>query len=174
MDTDFAQQLQQARIGDELVLCTETRDEVAAACLHMSAQAKYRLDIVSRDLEPAIFDTADYYNVVKELAMRNPKARIRILIRNSERIIKYGHRLVELSRRLSSYIDIGLQGKGFREFNEAWLIVDDRGWVRRPLADLFKGECHFNAPRMVQERTRQFNEMWDASVEDPNLRHLYL
>ena len=174
MNTDFEQQLLQAQLGDDLLLRTEERDEVAAACLHMTAQAKFRLDIVSRDLEPALFDNADYYNAVKQLAMHNSKSRIRILIQNSEHISKYGHRLVELSRRLSSYIDIRLQGKDFKEFNQAWLIVDDRGWIRRPLADRFKGECHFNSPREIQERSKQFNEMWDASVEDPNLRHLHL
>jgi formate-dependent nitrite reductase cytochrome c552 subunit len=174
MDTEFEQQLRQAHLGDDIVLRTGERDELAAAYLRMSSQAKFRLDIVSRDLEPAIFDNADYYNAVKQLAMHNPRSRIRILIQNSEHIVKYGHRLIELSRRLSSYIDIRLQGKDFREFNEAWLIIDDCGWIRRPLADRFKGECYFNSPREVQERTKQFNEMWDASVEDPNLRRLHL
>jgi hypothetical protein len=174
MDTDFEQQLQQARLGDNLVLRTEERDEVATVYLHMTSQAKFRLDIVSRDLEPAIFDNADYFNAAKQLAMYSSKSKIRILIQNSDRIVKYGHRLVELSRRLSSHIDIRLQSKDFKEFNEAWLIVDERGWVRRPLADRFKGECHFSAPREVQERSKQFNEMWDASTEDPNLRRLHL
>lgn len=174
MNTDFEQKLLQAQLGDDLLLVTEDRDEVAAACLHMTAQAKFRLDIVSRDLEPALFDNEDYYNAVKQLAKRNSKSRIRILIQNSEHIFKYGHRLIELQRRLSSYINIRLQDKEFKEFNQAWLIVDDRGWIRRPLADRFKGECYFNAPREVQERSMQFNAMWDASVDDPNLRRLHL
>lgn len=174
MNTDFEQRLLQARLGDDLMLRTEDRDEVAAAYLHMTTQAKFRLDIVSRDLEPAVFDNVDFYSAVKQLAMHNPKSRIRILIQNSEHISKYGHRLVELQQRLSSYIKIRLLGKEFKEFNQAWLIVDDRGWIRRPLADRFKGECYLNAPREVQERSKQFNDMWDVSVEDPNLRRLHL
>lgn len=174
MDTDFEQQLQQARLGDDRVLQTEERSEVAAACLHMTRQAKFRLDIVSRDLEPRIFDNADYYEAVKQLAMNNTRSKIRILIQNSEHIAKYGHRLVELSQRLSSFIEIRLQGRDFKEFNEAWLIADDCGWIRRPLSDRFKGECHFNAPRENQERSKQFTAMWDASIEDPNLRRLHL
>lgn len=174
MDADLAQQLQQACLGDELMLRVEKRNEVILACQQMSSQAKFRLDIVSRDLEPAVFDNENYYNAVKQLARRSSKSKIRILIQNSEHIIKYGHCLIELSRRLSSYIDIRLQGEDFREFNEAWLIADDCGWIRRPLADRFKGECHFNSPREVQERSKQFSLMWDKSVGDPNLRRLHL
>lgn len=174
MNTDFEQQLMLAKLGNDLVLRTEERDEVAAVCLHMATQARFRLDIVSRDLEPALYDNEDFYNAVKLLAMRSSKSRIRILIQNSEHISKYGHRLVELCRRLSSYISIRLQGKDFKEFNQAWMIVDDCGWMRRPLADRFKGECYFNFPREVQERSKQFNDMWDASTEDPNLRRLHL
>lgn len=174
MDTDFEQRLLHASLGDELVLQMEERDEVAAAYLHMIRQAKFRLDIVSRDLEPAILDNVDYYEAVKQLAMNNSRSKIRILIQNSEHIGKYGHRLIELSQRLSSFIEIRLQGRDFKEFNEAWLIADDRGWIRRPLSDRFKGECHFNAPRENQERSKQFTSMWDASIEDPNLRRLHL
>lgn len=174
MHTDFEQALQQARLGDDVVLYSEARDEAAAACLHMALPATFRLDVISRDLEPAIFDNEDFYHAVKQLAMRSPKSKVRILIQNSEHIVKHGHRLVELSQRLSSHIDIHLQGRDFREFNEAWLIVDDRGWAKLPRTDSFKGEFHFNAPREVRERSKEFNTMWDVSIEDPNLRRLYL
>lgn len=174
MNADFEQQLSQVCLGDELTLRLEERDDLISACQKISSQAKFRLYIVSRDLEPAVFDNECYCNAVKQLAMRSQKSTIRILIQNSEHMIKNGHCLIELSQRLSSYIDIRIQGPDFREFNEAWLIADNCGLIRRPLADHFKGKCHFNSPREVQERSKQFSLMWDNSVADPNLRRLHL
>ncbi|WP_126455260.1 histone acetyltransferase HPA2 [Sulfuriflexus mobilis] len=174
MENSFNTRIQDAQLGHDLVLHTGNRDEVATACLHLARQARFSLNLISRDLEPAIYDNNDFAEAIRQLAMRSAKSRVRILIQDSQRVVKYGHRLVELSRRLSSYIDIRLQGREHKEFNEAWLIADHHGWLRRPQSDGFRGECHFNAPREVQERLKQFDMMWDTSTDDPNLRRLHL
>lgn len=174
MSKDFEQQLQHAQLGKELSLQAKDRNDVLLACQKITEQTRFRLDIVSRDLDPSIFDNEDYCEAVKQLATRSAKSKIRILIQSSDHIIKHGHCLIQLSRRLSSYIDIRLQGEDYGEFNEAWLLADNCGWIRRPLSGGFTAECHFDSPREVLERSKQFSLMWDKSVADPNLRRLHI
>ena len=174
MTDDINTIIQHSKIGDAQTLSLKNVDENRIASLSLAEQAHYKLDIICRDLDHALYDNDDFYNAVKKLATRSPKAKIRILIQNSDKIVKQGHRLLGLARKLSSYIEIRLQSKRFKEFNEAWLIVDDKAWLRRPLADRYNAELHFSAARQLRDISQQFNDMWYEAEPDPNLRQLSL
>jgi len=174
METHLEHELATATIGEPLTLQLIERDENRLVCSMLAEQARTTLDIVSPDLDKAVFDTAEFNEAVKTLATSSRKARIRILIRDSEKVIKQGHRLLELARRISSYIEVRVQGKPFKDFNESWLIVDAKAWVRRPYADRYEAEVDFSAARKLREVLQDFDAMWNEGVHDPNLRRLNL
>ena len=171
---DSLSKLQQAELGQHETIKLHNRDEVVLASMRLVSQAKRTLDITSRDLDPEIYDNDEFVTAVKNLATRSRLSKIRILIQDSSKIVNHGHKLIDLAHRLSSFIEIRLQGKHFNEYNEAWLIVDESAWLRRPVSDRFEGECDFYTPRLIQERLIAFNEMWTAGEPDPNLRRLHL
>lgn len=174
MTNDLDQQLKEYRIADEKTLLLTSAEENCAASVALATQARYSIDIVCRDLEHHLYDNDAFYSAVKKLATSSPKARIRILIQTSDKAIKQGHRLVELARKLSSFIKIRIQGKRFREFNEAWLIVDGKAWIRRSRADSYNAEVNYSAARQLRDTLQQFDTMWNEAVDDPNLRQLSL
>jgi len=174
MTENINHMFEQYKVGDDKVLTLATAEQNRDASIALVNQARYTLYIVSRELDHKLYDNDGFYNTVKQLATSNPKAKIRILIQNSDKAVKQGHRLIDLSRKLSSFITIRLQGKHFKEFNEAWLIVDSKAWIRRAHADKYSSDVDYSAAQQLREIEKTFTNMWDESIDDPNLRRLSL
>lgn len=164
--------LNDSKIGDITELQLHNAEQNQLASVALTKQARRYLDIVSHNLDRKIYDNEEFSDAVKVLATSNPKAKIRLLIHDSETIVKQGHRLIELARRLSSYIEIRIQGKRFKEFNEAWLIVDSKAWIQRPFSDTYVANIDYSAARQLKETSKIFDDMWNEASNDPNLRRL--
>lgn len=174
MNDELNNTLSNSEVGESVSLKLDDAEQNRVASAALVKQARYTLDVVSRDLDHAIYDNEEFKTSVKDLATSGPKAKIRLLIQDSEKAVKQGHRLVDLACRLSSFIDIRIQGKRFKEFNEAWLIVDAKAWVRRPFAEKYNAEINFSSSRKLRETSKTFDVMWNEASHDPNLRRLSL
>jgi hypothetical protein len=145
--------------------------QVAAALV---AQAVRTLEIFSRDLEAEIYAQTEFLAGFKALALRSQHVRIRILLQDPARVLRDGHRLVELARRLSSFIEIRRPSHDYREYNEAFMIVDGTGLLHRRLADRFEGSASFKQPLRARELNNFFDEVWQRSAPHPELQRLHL
>ena len=109
--------------SDELVHVT-TRDDCQAISLALARQAKHSLTIFSYDLEPSLYNSPAFYDAARNVIGSDPNAIIRILVYDISRTINRGHRLLDLSQRLSSRVQIR---KLPRKYHHAFLIADDVG-----------------------------------------------
>lgn len=146
--------------------------EVRAAATSMVRQARRTLDLVSRNLDAAVYDDAEFLEATKQLVLRSGRTQMRILVQDATPAVTRGHRLLELTRRLSSYMDIRVPGRQHANYNSAFLIVDRMGTIFRPLADRYDGVVCFRNPREAGELSELFEEMWALADTDPNLRAL--
>ena len=55
-----------------------------------------------------------------------------------------------------------------------FLIADDRGLFVRPELDQQSGSTLYNDPARVRQRHTQFDQAWDTSITDPDLRSFLL
>lgn len=149
-------------------------DALRLAALRMAEQAQHTLKITSRDLDPSLYDNEPFLEAIKNLTLRSRRARLYVLVNNTERAIKNGHRLIELYQRLSTFIEIRVQATRFHDYNQAVLIADETGYIRRRMSDRYEAEADFDAPRIAREMNKEFDEMWAESVTDPNLRRLHI
>ena len=141
--------------------------------ISLTRQAMRSVDIFSRDLDKKIYDNRDFLDAIQNLAV-NHHGVIRILVKNSSHAVKYGHRLIPLSQRLTSFIEIRKVADDFKEYNEAFLIVDETGYVHRKQADRFEGFARFSAAKEAANLLVFFNEVWRNSTPDSDLRRIYL
>ena len=111
---------------------------------------------------------------MRQLALRSRHSRIRVLVKDSHRAVKDGHRLVELARHLSSFIEIRKAHEDARDAAEAFLIADGIGTLHRTLASRFEGTVNFRAPLHARRLAQWFTEVWERSAPDPELRRLHL
>ena len=159
---------------DSPTIVIESSEECRLAALSMLRQAASSIDIVSRHLDPKMYDNRDFCEAVSQLIVGSQRARVRVLLRHTDAIAKRGHRLVTLSQRLSSFIEMRVPAKEFDEYNAAFLIVDTAGVIYRTHSDRFEGTANFNDARAAQDLGRQFEEMWQTAVPDVNLRRSHL
>lgn len=152
----------------------DTVDQIRDLVLAMAQQASRTLDIYSRDLDPRIYDTPGFADAAGRVAAGGKYSRVRILLLDEDPIVKHGHRLLELARRLSSYIEIRRIHEDYKHYNNAYLVADGRGYCYRELSDRFESVCNFNDLPRSRELTDQFNEVWEHSPPASALRRLYL
>ncbi|HEX7047171.1 MAG TPA: hypothetical protein VF275_06340 [Gammaproteobacteria bacterium] len=152
----------------DLATVADNRD----AALEIAQLARRQLSIFSRDLEPSVFDTPEFLDAVKNLALSGSKASVRILLIDATRATKDGHRLVELARRLSSYIEIRKPHRDYLDMSEAFMIADERGLLYRKLATRWEGIVDPHDPMQARDKLKLFNDIWQRSHSDPETRQL--
>lgn len=149
-------------------------ESVRSAVFELAGGAHRTLDVLSRELDPRLYDQAEFLAVVRQLAIRSRFVRIRALVRDSESLVRNDHRFLELARRLSSYVELRRLGEEDRQFNEAFLVVDERAYLHQRVSDLYEAELNDNNPLKAKELTKLFEDLWARADLDPNLRRLHL
>ena len=142
--------------------------------LAMLQQTRRDIAILSRQMDGRLYNTSEFMQAMSQLASQHPRSKIRILIKNVEPLIKYGHRIIELSRRLSSAIGVRVIHEDYREYNEAFMVFDERGIIKRRYADRYEGIANFDDPKQARELLSFFDEVWNISEPDPNIRRLHI
>lgn len=168
-----SESFQDFRLGEtrELV-AVDTSDALRSAVLSLARQARQGIAIVSRHLDPALYDTAEFADALKALALSSPRAQVRAIVQDVAPIVRDGHHLVALAQRLPSFIHLRVPGPPYRDFNQAFLVADDAGYVQRDLADRYEAAVCFHAPLVARDLLRQFEAIWASAEPDPNLRAL--
>src|SRR3569833_72910 len=126
-------------------LSLETSEDNRAAAQRLVQQARRSLDIYSRDLDKAIYDAPTFLDAVRALALNAKQGAVRILVNVSSRAVIYGHRLIPLCQRLTSFIEIRRPPEEYRDYKEAFMVVDRLGYLQRKLADRYEGTAYINA-----------------------------
>ncbi len=148
--------------------------ELGRLTVEMVGGAQHQVDIASRSLAPAVYNTQELLDAVKKLVLSG-RGRVRILVLDPASVISQGnHRLVDLAMRLSSYMEIRRPGPDHAEFNEAMLIVDGLGIIHRKFADRYEGIANFGAPRKAALLTESFEALWQNAETVPYFRRLML
>jgi hypothetical protein len=147
-----------------------TLDEVRTASVTVAATARRNLSIYTPDLEPQIYDTHAFLEVVKRLVLARSYARVRVLIGEPTRTIREGNRFLAMGRRLTSYIDLRNVHIDYRNYASAFLIADDRALVYRLQSSRWDGIVELNDTAVARKYLSYFDEVWQASEPEPEVR----
>lgn len=151
-----------------------TAGQARALLLPLIQQARRSLCLYTPDLEPWLYNHNLVQDSCRAFLLGHPQNRLRILLRDSARAVRDGHRLLTLSRRLSSNLHIRKLHPEYPAEEVAFLLADDRGLLLRPELDQYSGYALYNDPGRTRLRQAQFDNAWDSSVLDPDLRSFLL
>ena len=151
-----------------------TKQEARAAVVAVTSRANRSLAILTPDLEPEIYDHDDFLETLKRFILARSFARVRVLIADPSRAIKNGNRLVEMGRRLNSYIEFRHIKPECGEHNEAFCIADDSAIVYRARSDTWEGMSDTHEPAVARKYLDTFDELWNICETDPALRRLHV
>lgn len=156
--------------GSELNL--DTREDNRLATLEMIRQARLRVDIVSRDLDPAIYDQPALIDVFKNMILENRRARVRIIVFDAQALARRGHQLLKLAGDLSSFIEIRQGSREHEQYSEAMLVADECGYIHRLLWNRYEANANFNDRHQCKLLLNIFENMWDHATSSVYLRRL--
>lgn len=150
------------------------REELRRITQHMAEQATRSIHIVSRHLDPELYNHLDFIEALRRLARRSKYTQIQILAQDSSPAVKNGHRLIQLAQQLSSYVKIKKLHDDYKDYFRAFMVVDGEGYVLREFSERFEAVVDFHAPRQAKELLKFFTEAWEISEPDLQLQRLYI
>jgi hypothetical protein len=150
------------------------RSSIRAAGVQLADGARRELLIVSRDLDPDLYDQLPFLDAVRRLALATPRSPVRVLVAEPRLPVTGGHRLIELTRTLSSRISIRRVADDFRDRVDSVLIADTRDYCLHRAADRNTARVAFNAPGEARRLRAAFEQIWEQSDGDSELRQLYI
>lgn len=150
----------------------DTRQYNYDAIHKLVASAQHQIAIISRHLDPRIFNNEEFMQATLMLARRARYSNIRILVHDPSQIIKNGHRVLELSQRISSKIEIRKISQNFSQFNQSFLVADNIAYIHNLKSDLYDAEVNFNDKEKSKELMETFKNIWEQSSQDAALRRL--
>ncbi len=162
-------------LGSHVELQRFNRPEQAQAhALALLQQARFSLSLYSPDLEAWLYSHSSVQDACTQFLLASPKNRLRILRARCRPAGRQGHRLLNLARRITSNLHIRRVNPDQPCDESAYLLADDRGLLLREQPEQYAGYALYNDPGRVRQRQAQFDQAWDISLSDPDLRSFLL
>lgn len=142
--------------------------------LTMANNAQRYLCIQSPSLDRRVFDSAELAEAIAALARRSRQTDIRILIGDPRPLVKQGHRLLNLARRLPSKLRIQVLEE-HPEWRGETVVIRDRDGVLYTRDE--GGKEAFYEPDSQASTLRHlelFEELWRQSAPSIELRNISL
>ncbi len=160
--------------NEEIRLGTAAENRDAA--ISLAQQARSSINIFSRDLDPRIFDNAGFERSVFNLAKTHRSADIRILVCDSTLAVSQGHCLIRLAHQLTSSVFIHTPAREHRGVLSTFMVADGVGLLYRPQSTNrnYNAVVNYMSPQRAGELQDLFNEMWERSTPDSQIRRLYI
>ena len=135
--------------------------DLTGGILHIAAQAQHELAIFSSVLEPRRYGTVGLHDLLRALALGHARNRVRILVREPQRVLADGaHRLVELARLLPSRVSIRAATAPADSLREEWILADRSAFLLRPNAGDDAAVHRPDDPGRTAELLSQFETYW--------------
>ena len=131
--------------------------------------------LITQRLEAELYDDAEIYEHLSQLATNNRNTDIRIIAHDTRVAANQGHYLIHLAQKLPSFAQIRTTvTPAHRNFRESWLIADDGGYMRIRNPERYEGYYEIDNTLECRSYYDDFMEMWEACVPDQNSRRLSL
>lgn len=156
------------------IVYLKTRDDNRDVALSLVRQGHRSLHLFTQNLDPVLYDTPDFIEAVKQLAIHSTRSKVYILLKDPSTAITRGHRIVELARRISSHVFIHRAAEEDQDRIDSFMVIDEVGILRRAHGARFEGTAEFYNPGGARQLLKYFHDAWERSVPETELRRLYI
>ncbi len=138
----------------------------------LAQRAQRQIRIFSPRLDPNIFDNDELRNHLFNFARQHPYAEIHILVHSPQLLVQNGHRLLQLSHRLPSRVQMRTLKPECKVSHTEFMLVDQAGILYKQSLNRYIGYAVHWSPLDATELANEFDTLWNASEIDPELRNL--
>lgn len=154
-------------------LAVDDLDGAIAASAAVIGQARRRLVIHSRRLDPGLYDAPAVLAALRAFASARREVEVRVLLHDALAAQRALSPVIALGQRLPSVF-------AFREVDDpvdrndatACLASDAGGWFHRPFGHRFEGEWMFSGAARARQIIAGFDPVWERSRPCTELRAL--
>ena len=142
--------------------------------VELCSDARRYIRILSPDLDHEVFDNEALCTAISALARRSRHTEVRILVQDTRALAQRGHRLLELARRIPSLVHIQVLAEHPEINNDTMVIRDMDGLLFKPGDSEHQGIHEADSRAITTAYVEQFDDLWERSVPDAELRRLGL
>jgi len=89
--------------------------------------------------------------------------RLYLVLHDTEPLLRYCPRMMALLARFTHAVQINRTQEQIRELQDAFLVLDARHYVRRPVATFYRGAMGLGDDAEGQAMRQRFGEIWEQS-----------
>ncbi len=156
------------------VLYPQGAADCAAVALRLVETARERVRILPQRTDLRYLADDAVISALRALLLRTRRARLEILVPPDVARDDQGRALWNLAQRLTSSVAVHRLADAHAQLSEAWLTVDDRGYLHRPQVDRLHAQASLEQPARARDLNQRFAALWLQSAPDPDLRRLSL
>lgn len=150
-------------------------NEIKYTIADIAQTALHSMLIYTPDLEAKLYDNERFKEAITRLVLEHSSTYIHILVSNTARAAKRGHRLIELYRRFPSSVKIRKLKPEFKpNQREAFIIIDRARIVYRPIFRESMGLVRFSASSLCRSKESLFDDLWVRSPAASEVRRVDL
>ncbi|WP_435103740.1 hypothetical protein [Arhodomonas sp. AD133] len=139
-----------------------------------ASSARTRVDVVTPNLEPQLYDRPAFVAAVERFALDRRDARVRILVADAQAAVRYSRRLIPLTRRLPSVFELRQLRPKHADSPRALLIIDGRHVIDRPQGGRPDGVASEDSPGRAKPYAETFEALYAESDPHTEFRGLQL
>lgn len=160
-------------MSDNSSILLEGRQDCREAAKALILGSVGRVYMITQHLEPELYNDAEIYDHLSQLAASNRNTDIRIIAHDTRVAANQGHRLIQFAQQLPTFAQIRTTiTPEHRNFRESWLISDDSAYMRIRNPERFEGYYEIDNKLECRSYYDVFMEMWEICEQDQNTRRL--
>lgn len=138
-------------------------EEFTERLLLMLRSARQEITIFSHDLDRRIFGHDQVVRLIREFLLAHRRGRLRAVVRSPRSAVQGSHKLVELSRVLSSRMEFREASEDSRYAGEEYVLVDQRQLLIRNAPQDLEASFYADAAGLGLTQARQFDNVWNRA-----------
>ena len=141
----------------------ESEGDYQLALDRVLEQPGRELRIFDPDLKPLRLNSPARIAQLEQVLRASRTRKIHIAVHHTEHLTRHCPRMMELLTLFTHSIQINRTHEEIRNLQDAFLVLDAQHYVRRPVAEHFRGALGLNDETEAQSMRARFQEIWSAS-----------
>jgi hypothetical protein len=141
----------------------DTRAGFQAAVERLLEQPGRELRVFDPDGAALLLNDAPRIESLERFLLASRTRRLYLVLHDTEHLTRHCPRMLTLLRRCAHAIQINRTDETIRELQDAFLVLDSLHFVRRPVAQFFRGAMALGDENEALAMRGRFMEIWAAS-----------
>ena len=121
------------------------------------------LRIFDPDMQMFRFNSPERIARLEHFLQASRTRRLYLVVHDTGPIVRSCPRLLQLLARFNHAIQINQTDESIRQLQDSFAVLDDRHYLRRPVARFFRGAIGINDETEARVMRSRFMEIWAAS-----------